>query len=142
MSAGTSNTATLVRDVARWPYPTYNVARGECRLRIWRVEDDSYFGGLAYVAVVSELRDNPSTSVTNSAEYIMAALREELADDFDADASVPLRLIEHYPPPHGRYDQRYTEVTVNGGRPSRSPLTVTRLGTILPGIVQPGGELS
>lgn len=75
--------AQLVRDEPRWHYPTFNRTNGQCRLRVWHTETDDI------IAMVTELHDNPSASITNSIERIRKQLVREYGE--------PLYLFEHYP---------------------------------------------
>lgn len=129
----------LLTDTPRWAYPTpgFPGKTGECRLRLWRVVDDSYGNGKAYVAVVTELDDNPGASVTNSAESIYAALCEALADEYGVDERTTVRLIEHYPRGSVARTDTYDEVTFHlpsGTRPSWTRLRRERVALILPGV--------
>jgi hypothetical protein len=98
---------------------------GRCRIRIYR-ED-----GHAPVVICAQLQDNPNTSVTNMAEYLVAEVIEE--------HSLPTHLtwIEHYPEHEGEIGEyslvrfsswELTEVCLGGvwrcriGSPRWSPL--------------------
>jgi hypothetical protein len=98
---------------------------GRCRIRIYR-ED-----GHAPVVICSQLQDNPNTSVTNMAEYLVAEVIEEHS------LPTPLTWIEHYPEHEGEIGEyslvrfsswELTEVCLGGvwrcriGSPRWSPL--------------------
>lgn len=119
--------AELVRDEPHWPYRTFGALRGVCHLRVYNVPGDTG----TYVAIVEELEDNPSASVTNSAEYI----RTDLLTQYQ-----PLRIVECYParrPGGGPYT--YHEVTFDRVAPTWRPLDADDLAALLPGVDLPGG---
>ncbi len=66
--------------------------RSACRVRLYQPEDAGEALGDASVVVVSELANNPGTSVTNAIEQIAAEVMD--AQDF---GRVPT-FVEHYPP--------------------------------------------
>ena len=68
-------------------------ARSACRVRLYvpAEEGDEAFGD-APVVIVSELANNPGTSVTNAIEQIAAEVMDALTP-----TSVPV-FVEHYPP--------------------------------------------
>lgn len=75
---------TKVRD-SLFEYPGFT-GTSVAHLRVYRHEGST-------VAVVGQLTDNPSTSITNQAEVIIDQLRREYGDD--------VMMIEHYPPGDG-----------------------------------------
>lgn len=78
----------LYSEVDRWQYPSRcGRGWGVCRLRIWRSPDG--VDAQAFVAVVTELPDNPGPSITNSAESIILRLQDTLPGY--------LLVFEHYP---------------------------------------------
>jgi hypothetical protein len=67
-------------------------ARSACRVRFYvPAEEDEAFGD-APVVIVSELANNPGTSVTNAIEQIAAEVMDALTP-----TCVPV-FVEHYPP--------------------------------------------
>ena len=66
--------------------------RSACHVRLYQPEEAGEALGDASVVVVSELANNPGTSVTNAIEQIAAAVMN--AQDF---GRVPV-FVEHYPP--------------------------------------------
>jgi hypothetical protein len=67
-------------------------ARSACRVRLYvPAEEDEAFGD-APVVIVSELANNPGTSVTNAIEQIAAEVMDTLTP-----TSVPV-FVEHHPP--------------------------------------------
>lgn len=85
-------------DIERYTYPGFRDYASACRLRIWQRERES-------VVVVTELDDNPGTSVTNRA----AALAMQVYRAFELEPYLA-RWIEHYPP-DGQYAETFAEVT-------------------------------
>lgn len=66
--------------------------RSACRVRLYMPDEEVESLGDAPVAIVSELADNPGTSVTNAIEQLAA----EIMDAHDL-LRVPV-FVEHYPP--------------------------------------------
>ena len=66
--------------------------RSACRVRLYLPDQEGEALGDAPVVIVSELPDNPGTSVTNAIEQLAA----EVMDAHDLE-SVPV-FVEHYPP--------------------------------------------
>ena len=69
-------------------------ARSACRVRIYLPDEEGEALGGAPVVVVSELPDNPGTSVTNAIEQIAA---EVMYAHCFAMGRAPV-FVEHYPP--------------------------------------------
>lgn len=112
--------ALLVRE-QHWQYPTFNPKEGVCLLRVWHTETDDI------IAMVTELPDNPSASITNSIERIRAKLVEQYGE--------PLYLFEHYP--HDRSWRDFAEtldyVVVNeNGAPGWVPVRLYRDNDFMP----------
>ncbi len=66
--------------------------RSACRVRIYLPDEEGEALGDAPVVVISELPDNPGTSVTNAIEQIAAEVMHA-----HALGRVPV-FVEHYPP--------------------------------------------
>ena len=66
--------------------------RSACRVRLYRPEEAGEVLGDASVVIVSELANNPGTSVINAVEQIATEVMD--AQDF---RRVPV-FVEHYPP--------------------------------------------
>jgi hypothetical protein len=88
----------LRHDIPRYPYPGFRDCESACRLRIWQQERAS-------VVIVTELDDNPGTSVTNRAE----ALAMQVYRQYELWPPCT-RWIEHYPP-DSAYTETFAEVT-------------------------------
>lgn len=88
----------LYCDIARYAYPSYWNLQAVCRLRIWQ-------RGRATVAMMTELPENPGTSVTNQAEV----LATQVCREFELWPSLT-RWIEHYPPGDS-FGESFDEVT-------------------------------
>jgi len=72
------------------PYDGFYDRDGRCRVRVWQGE------GLEPVIVVSDLPDNPSTSITNLAEYLWPEVLARYLPGWLEQAEY-CHLIEHYP---------------------------------------------
>jgi len=66
--------------------------RSACRVRLYMPDEEGEALGDAPVAIVSELADNPGTSVTNAIEQLTAEVM-----DVHGLGRVPV-FVEHYPP--------------------------------------------
>jgi len=66
--------------------------RSACRVRLYLPNEEGEALGNAPVVVVSELADNPGTSITNAIEQLAAEVM-----DSHALGCVPV-FVEHYPP--------------------------------------------
>ena len=66
-------------------------ARSACRVRLYVPAEEDEALGDAPVVIVSELANNPGTSVTNAIEQIAAEVTDALTP-----TSVPV-FVEHYP---------------------------------------------
>ena len=88
----------LHHDIERYAYPGWRGYESACRLYIWQRERES-------VVMVTELADNPGTSITNRVE----ALAMQVYHEFELWPALA-RWIEHYPPDE-QYDETFAEVT-------------------------------
>jgi hypothetical protein len=92
-------------------------ARGVCRLRLFER------GGEAPVLVLTELPDNPSSSVTNTMEFLAPeAIRAFCPGRFEHEE--PVVLLEHYPEertPSGRiaHEETWDRVSFRSWAPRR-----------------------
>lgn len=84
-------TDILVPSLAVYRYSGFGGIDSQCGIRALRLYDRT-------TVVLSELADNPGTSVTNRAELIATQL---LADKVVVAKPAELRFIEHYPPGRG-----------------------------------------
>jgi hypothetical protein len=66
--------------------------RSACRVRLYMPAEEDEACGDAPVVIVSELANNPGTSVTNAIEQIAAEVMDSLTP-----TRVPV-FVEHYPP--------------------------------------------
>ena len=100
----------LIRDEPSWRYTCGTLAgKGFCRLRVWTGGEN------LRVAVVSE--SGRGASVTNSAEMIWSALKE--------DYPGALLLLEHYPASQSMGREHLDMVLVHRGRPEWSAIWPT-----------------
>lgn len=83
-------------------YPGYFGHQSFCRLRVYWVSKDR-----PWYVVVTELQDNPGTSVTNRAEVIRDLASSELAIPRDS-----MVWIEHYHYPNAKPEDRNRFSTV------------------------------
>jgi hypothetical protein len=65
--------------------------RSACRVRLYMPDEEDEAFGDAPVVIVSELANNPGTSVTNAIEHIAAEVMDALTP-----TRVPV-FVEHYP---------------------------------------------
>jgi hypothetical protein len=73
---------------APFPFLASNGARSKCRVRVYSPDDPERD---SHVVLVSELPDNPGSSVTNSAEVIAAEAMARF------HLIPPVVFVEHYP---------------------------------------------
>ncbi len=66
--------------------------RSSCRVRLYVPDEEDEAFGDAPVAIISELANNPGTSVTNAIEQIAAEVMDTLTP-----TRIPI-FVEHYPP--------------------------------------------
>ena len=94
-------------------------SEGRCRVRLLEHQ------GQPPVMVITELIDNPSTSVTNMVEILAAELiAKHLPHRFEVVGEDPVTLIEHYEPMHSARTGRrghptYDRVTFQSWTPRR-----------------------
>jgi hypothetical protein len=86
-----------------YDYPGYHGRPARCRLRIFALGPDR-----PLVALVTELRDNPGTSVTNRAEVLAGLVTREYSIDPDV-----MCWIEHYPT--GHFPETFKRVEFQSG---------------------------
>jgi len=94
-------------------YRGYHRAGGICRVRVFEP------AGRLPVIMVTELPENPNTSVTNIAEFLAAELLERHFPERVGMAE-PIAMIEHYPP-RGNAGDDFDRVTFDDWRPRNEP---------------------
>ncbi len=65
----------------------------KCDLRFYRGQDKQ-------IIILTELKDNPGASITNSAEYLYAQLKDFLLKKYSIELAEDVILIEHYEANH------------------------------------------
>lgn len=101
-------TATPTHDY-RYTFRGYHSDGAICRVRIFEPS------GRPPVIMVTELPENPNTSVTNMAEYLAAELLERHFPE-RVGLPEPVVWIEHYPP-RGKEGDDFDRVTFDDWRP-------------------------
>lgn len=96
----------------------YHNFHSECGIKIW-THGAGVGHPLRYIVMMTELLDNPGTSVTNAAEIIAQVVMDRFLFHCDPNA---VTWIEHYPPRGDSYTLRIQEsfdrvnLTHNGSR--------------------------
>jgi hypothetical protein len=85
---------------------------GRCRVRIIQRNGD------APILLISELADNPSTSITNMMEHLAPEIIREFLPQAFEELELPT-IIEHYPP-RGKYREALDLVTFEKPSPRKA----------------------